>query len=112
MKCARGIDAVLGEAIGIARAGTTGFGVSIDLDVVSPDEAPNVGTPVSGGVTSAELARSLEQVAGEPSLAALELVEYSPRLDRDGATARVALSRPRYAGRARTRRSSPIPVHR
>ena len=89
---ARGIDAVLGEAIGIARAGTTGFGVSIDLDVVSPDEAPNVGTPVSGGVTSAELARSLEQVAGEPSLAALELVEYSPRLDRDGATARVALS--------------------
>ena len=90
--CARGIDAVLGEAIRIARAGTTGFGVSIDLDVVSPDEAPNVGTPVSGGVTSAELARSLEQVAGEPSLAALELVEYSPRLDRDGATARVALS--------------------
>ena len=89
---ARGIDAVLGEAIGIARAGTTGFGVSIDLDVVSPDEAPNVGTPVSGGVTSAELARALEQVAGEPSLAALELVEYSPRLDRDGATARVALS--------------------
>jgi arginase len=89
---ARGIDAVLGEAIEIARAGTTGFGVSIDLDVVSPDEAPNVGTPVSGGVTSAELARSLEQVAGEPSLAALELVEYSPRLDRDGATARVALS--------------------
>ena len=89
---ARGIDAVLGEAIEIARAGTTGFGVSIDLDVVSPDEAPNVGTPVSGGVTSAELARSLEQVAGQPSLAALELVEYSPRLDRDGATARVALS--------------------
>lgn len=89
---ARGIDAVLAEAIEIARAGTAGFGVSIDLDVVSPDEAPNVGTPVSGGVTSAELARSLEQVAGEPSLAALELVEYSPRLDRDGATARVALS--------------------
>ena len=89
---ARGIDAVLGEAIEIARAGTAGFGVSIDLDVVSPEEAPNVGTPVSGGVTSAELARSLEQVAGEPSLAALELVEYSPRLDRDGATARVALS--------------------
>jgi arginase len=89
--CARGIDAVLAEAIEIARAGTSGFGVSIDLDVVSPEEAPNVGTPVSGGVTGAELARSLESVAGEPALAALELVEYSPRLDRDGATARVAL---------------------
>ena len=89
---ARGIDAVLGEAIEIARAGTAGFGVSIDHDVESPEEAPNVGTPGGGGVTSAELARALEQVAGEPSLAALELVEYSPRLDRDGATARVALS--------------------
>ena len=66
-----------------------------------------MGTPVSGGVTSAELARSLEQVAGEPSLAALELVEYSPRLI-DGATARVALSLLSAAlGRARTRRSSP-----
>ena len=88
---ARGIDSVLGEALDIARAGTTGFGVSIDLDVISPEEAPNVGTPVGGGVTSAELTRSLERIAGEPTLAALELVEYSPRLDRDGATARVAL---------------------
>jgi arginase len=89
---ARGIDAVIGEAIDIARAGTGGFGVSIDLDVVSPEEAPNVGTPVSGGVTGAELARSLERIAGDPALTALELVEYSPRLDRDGATARVAVS--------------------
>jgi len=89
---ARGIDAVISEAIDIARAGTGGFGVSIDLDVVSPEEAPNVGTPVSGGVTGAELARSLERIAGDPALTALELVEYSPRLDRDGATARVAVS--------------------
>jgi arginase len=89
---ARGIDTVIGEAIDIARAGTRGFGVSIDLDVVSPEEAPNVGTPVSGGVTGAELARSLERIAGDPALTALELVEYSPRLDRDGATARVAVS--------------------
>jgi arginase len=87
----RGIDAVLDEALDIATAGTGAFGVSIDLDVVTPEDAPNVGTPVAGGVTSVELARALEQVAGRPALAAIELVEYSPRLDRDGLTGRVAL---------------------
>jgi len=87
----RGIDAVLDEALDIATAGTRGFGVSIDLDVVTPEEAPNVGTPVAGGVTSAELARALQEVAGRPALAAIELVEYSPRLDRDGLTGRVAI---------------------
>ena len=87
----RGIDAVLDEALDIATAGTSGFGVSIDLDVITPEEAPNVGTPVAGGVTSVELARALQDVAGRPALAAIELVEYSPRLDRDGLTGRVAI---------------------
>src|SRR5687768_8739205 len=87
----RGIDAVLDEALGIVTAGTSGFGVSIDLDVITPEDAPHVGTPVTGGVTSTELARALEDVAGRPGLAAVELVEYSPRLDRDGSTARVAI---------------------
>lgn len=87
----RGIDAVLDEALDIATAGTSGFGVSIDLDVVTPEEAPNVGTPVAGGVTSAELARALQEVAGRPALAGIELVEYSPRLDRDGLTGRIAI---------------------
>ena len=87
----RGIDAVLDEALDIATAGTGGFGVSIDLDVVTPEEAPHVGTPVKGGVSSAELARALEKIPGRAGLAAVELVEYSPRLDRDGRTARVAI---------------------
>jgi len=86
-----GIDAALAEAVDIASQGTEAFGVSIDLDVITPEEAPNVGTPVSGGVTGAELAHALQAIAGRPSLAAVELVEYSPRLDRDERTARVAL---------------------
>jgi len=87
----RGIDAVLDEALDIVTAGTGGFGVSIDLDVVTPEEAPNVGTPAKGGVSSAGLARALERIPRRPGLAAVELVEYSPRLDRDGRTARVAI---------------------
>jgi arginase len=58
---------------------------------VTPEDAPHVGTPVAGGITSADLVAALGEIAGKPGLAAVELVEYSPRLDRDGRTARVAL---------------------
>jgi arginase len=93
----RGIDAVLDEALAIATRGTTGFGISVDLDVVTPDEAPGVGTPVPDGVACAELARALERIGGRPDLAAVELVEYSPRLDPTGGTARVAVEIARAA---------------
>ncbi len=87
----RGLDAVLAEALAIATAGTAAFGISIDLDVVTPDDAPAVGTPVAGGVPGATLARALEGIGGRDDLAAVELVEYSPRRDRGGRSARVAI---------------------
>jgi arginase len=87
----RGIDAVVAEAVDIATRGTAAFGVSVDLDVVTPDEAPGVGTPVPDGVAGADLARALGRVAGRRDLIAIELVEYAPRLDPTGASARVAV---------------------
>lgn len=87
----RGIGPVLDEAVAIATRGTKAFGVSIDLDVVTPDEAPAVGTPVPDGVLGAELGRALEGIGGRGNLAAIELVEYTPRLDPTGRTARVAV---------------------
>lgn len=87
----RGLDAVFAEAIGIVTAGTARFGISIDLDVITPKEVPHVGTPVADGLASAALARELERIAAHPLLAALELVEYSPTLDKDGRSARVAV---------------------
>jgi len=87
----RGIGAVLDEAIVIATRGTAAFGVSIDLDVVTPDEAPGVGTPVPDGVSGGDLARALEGIGQRSDLAAIELVEYSPRLDPTRRTARVAI---------------------
>jgi arginase len=86
-----GIDAVFEKALAIATRGTVAFGVSVDLDVVTPDEAPGVGTPVPGGMSSKELTRALAAIGPRPGLAALELVEYSPRLDPSGASARVAV---------------------
>src|SRR6266571_4805796 len=87
----RGLEAVFEEAFGIATTGTDSFGVSIDLDVISPEEVPHVGTPVAGGLASVDLARVLRRFGSDPHLAAVELVEYSPRLDRDGRSARVAV---------------------
>ena len=87
----RGLAAVFAEALGIATAGTSAFGVSIDLDAVTPEEAPGVATPAAGGLSGAELAAVLTQVSGIPALAAVELVEYCPRLDADGRSARVAI---------------------
>ena len=87
----RGIGSVLDEALAIATRGTKAFGVSIDLDVVTPDEAPAVGTPVPDGVSGAELGRALQGIGERSNLAAIELVEYTPRLDPTGRTARVAV---------------------
>jgi arginase len=87
----RGAEAVMDEALDIATSGTQAFGVSIDLDVVTPEEAPGVGTPVAGGVGAGDLTRALARVAGRERLAAIELVEYSPRLDAHGISAQVAI---------------------
>ena len=86
-----GVEAVLEEALAIATRDTVAFGVSVDLDVVTPDEAPGVGTPVPGGVSGSQLTRALERIGPRANLAAIELVEYSPRLDPSGRTARVAV---------------------
>lgn len=87
----RGVDEVFAEALSIATVGTAGFGISVDLDVVSPADAPGVGTPVPGGLTGAQLAGALARIGGRPDLLAVELVEYLPRLDQDGRSAQVAI---------------------
>ena len=87
----RGLDAVAAQALAIATRGTCGFGISIDLDAVTPDEAPGVGTPVPDGIAAVELARVLRVLGAHAGLVGIELVEYLPRLDPDGRSARVAV---------------------
>lgn len=86
-----GVAAALREALAIASGGTDAFGISIDLDAVTPEEAPGVGTPVREGLAGGELAAALAGIGGRPELAAVELVEYCPRLDPDRRSARVAI---------------------
>ena len=86
----RGLAAVFGEALAIVRHGTAGFGVSIDLDALDPEEEPGVGTPVPGGLRRAELAAALARLRDDPAFVAMEIVEYNPRRDRGHATADAA----------------------
>lgn len=83
----RGLDAVLRDALAIARSGTAGFGVTLDLDAVDPRDAPGVGTPAADGIRAAQLLAALTQLAGEPGLAGIEIVEYNPFRDQHAATA-------------------------
>jgi arginase family enzyme len=86
----RGLAEVFDEALAIVRRGTAGFGVSVDLDALDPEEEPGVGTPVPGGLCRAELADALSRLRGDPSFVAMEIVEYNPRRDRRHATAAAA----------------------
>jgi len=83
----RGLDAVLREALAIVQRGTAGFGVTLDLDVVDPRDAPGVGTPSPGGIRAHDLIAALTQFAGKPQLVGAEIVEYNPYRDRGAATA-------------------------
>ena len=89
---ARGLDDVFAEALAIATAGTQAFGISIDLDAVTPEDAPGVATPVEGGIAGPALAAALAGIGGHDSLAAVELVEYSPRADREARAAHAAIA--------------------
>jgi arginase len=84
---ARGLDAVMGEALAIATTGTRAFGVSLDVDAVDPQDAPGVSTPAAAGLAPGALLRALRLAAAAPGFAALEVVEYNPVVDLQGRTA-------------------------
>ncbi len=85
----RGLEPVLREALARVRRGTAGYGVSIDLDVVDPADAPGVTTPVAGGLRGDALAEALAAVTRAAAPVAVEIVEYDPHGDRGEATARL-----------------------
>ncbi len=65
--------------------------VSLDMDVLDPDVAPGVGTPVRGGLTYREAHLALELVAESGVAGSLEIVEVNPILDRENTTAMTAV---------------------
>ena len=87
----RGFVAVVEEAIEAALDGVDRLHVSLDMDVLDPDEAPGVGTPVRGGVTYREAHAAMEVIADTDACASMEIVEVNPILDTHNRTAELAV---------------------
>jgi len=77
----QGMRTVMEKALDLTTRGTGGYVVSFDMDVVDPDEAPGVGTPVRGGITYREAHLAMEMIADNKKMVALELVEINPIID-------------------------------
>ena len=87
----RGIVPVVEDALASALDGVDALHVSLDMDLLDPDEAPGVGTPVTGGATYREAHAAMELVAETDALCSLEVVEVNPILDSHNRTADLAV---------------------
>ena len=85
-----GVEPVVREAL--ERVADAPFvHVSLDMDVVDPDVAPGVGTPVRGGLSYREAHLAMELLADSGTVGSLEVVEVNPILDRENMTGDLAV---------------------
>jgi arginase len=85
-----GVEPCMREALAHA-SGAAFLHVSLDMDVVDPDYAPGVGTPVRGGLSYREAHLAMETVAESGLIDSMDVVEVNPILDRENATGQLAV---------------------
>jgi arginase len=85
-----GVEPCMREALAHAAGGAF-LHVSFDLDVVDPEHAPGVGTPVRGGFSYREAHLAMETVAEAGVLDSMDVVEVNPILDRENSTGQLAV---------------------
>jgi arginase len=85
-----GVESAMREALEHV-AGPGFVHVSLDLDVLDPEVAPGVGTPVRGGLSYREAHLALELVAESGLVRSFDVVEVNPILDRENQTAKLAV---------------------
>ena len=86
-----GMKDIMKMALDIASDGTKGFCASFDMDAITPNEAPGVGTPVYGGLTIREAHLAAEMIAESHNLLSAEIVELNPILDDKNRTGELAV---------------------
>lgn len=91
----REIDEV-GMAVAAHRAlehlqGLKKIHISLDMDSLTPNEAPGVGTPVPGGLTYREAHLLMEILSDSEKVASLDIVEVNPILDERNRTAKLGV---------------------
>jgi arginase len=85
----RGFAAAFADAIAIASDGTARFGISIDIDAFDPMEIMGTGLHVPDGLYKDDVVHALRELQRQPTLAGIEIAEYNPHHDHNGATAKL-----------------------
>lgn len=88
----RGLKTILPEAIEHITRGVDRYGVSLDLDVFSPQEAPGVGSPEPLGLSFNDLFPLIPQFTQDKRLMGFEMVEFNPDRDLNEKTYTLALN--------------------
>jgi arginase len=85
----KGFDVALKTALARAQNNTSGFGMTIDLDVFRPEDAPGVGSPEDKGLIAAQTIPHLRGLAYKSGFLGIEIVEHNPKHDIDRKTSRL-----------------------
>lgn len=85
----RGIKTVMQDALSIVKKGTAGYGVSIDLDGIDPNDAPGVGTPEAGGIKGVDLCKALQLLRDDSQFVGAEITEFNPHHDKHQRTEKI-----------------------
>lgn len=86
-----GISDIMNRAITIAGHEHRPIHLSLDMDSLDPREAPGVGTPVRGGLSYREAHLAMEMVNDSRRVVSMDVVEVNSILDRENATALLAV---------------------
>ncbi|HEV2660977.1 MAG TPA: arginase family protein, partial [Ktedonobacteraceae bacterium] len=86
-----GISDIMRQANAIAGQNDNPIHLSLDMDALDPREAPGVGTPVRGGLSYREAHLAMEMIADTQRLVSMDVVEVNAILDRENATAQLAV---------------------
>lgn len=73
----RGLKVVIEDAIKAAAKGTKGIHVSFDLDVFDPSIAPDVSTPVPGGLLKKDI-KTIARAFKDQDLVSIDAMEINP----------------------------------
>ena len=77
----KGLAKILVKAIDYLSQKCQTIGISIDLDVIDPTDAPGVETPAKGGIKAQELLASLSLINRHSRVCGLEICEFTPEND-------------------------------
>jgi arginase len=82
----RGLDDVMQEAMQIVTQGTAGYGISIDIDAIDPQDAPGTGVAEENGIRASDLCQALQIVGQQANFLGAEIAEFDPHRDKDQIT--------------------------